>query len=99
MIDIYLDHVSGSVCSESETHGSGQIRAKLHSDTGTGVNLIIMDMGKTVQWSNTTLRDNGMTSLAPNNILLFVMKVSRSSQNTQSIITSRSLKVDATCLT
>ncbi len=33
MIKGYLDHISGSVC--SETHGSGQIRVTPHSDTGT----------------------------------------------------------------
>ncbi len=42
----YLDHISGSVC--SETHGSGQIRVTLHSDTGTLVNLIMLEVMKTV---------------------------------------------------
>ncbi len=72
--------LSGSVC--SETHGSGQIRVTPHSDTGSLVNLIMLEVVKTVQRLNTALRDNGLTCLAPNNILLFVMKVSRSSQNT-----------------
>ncbi len=49
MIIIYLDHMSGSVCSESETHGSGQIRVNPPSDTGTLVNLIIVEVMKTVQ--------------------------------------------------
>ncbi len=80
MIITYLDHLSGSVC--SETHGSGQIRVTLHSETGSLVNLIIMEVLKTVQRLNKALRENGMTSLAPINFLLCVMKVSRSSQNT-----------------
>ncbi len=40
VIIIYLDHMFGSVCSESETHGSGQIRVTPHSDTGSFVNQI-----------------------------------------------------------
>ncbi len=78
----FLDHMSGSVC--SETHGSGQIRVTPHSDTGTLVNLIIMEEVKTVQLLNIMFRDDGLTSLVPINIdiLLCVMKVSRSSQNT-----------------
>ncbi len=95
---IHLNHKSGSICSESETHGSGQIRLTPHSDTGALVNLIMLEEVKTVQWSNTTLRDNGLTSLAPINILLCVMKVSRSSQNTHNP-SSPSLKVDTICLT
>ncbi len=47
MIITYLDHGSGLVC--SETHGSGQIRVTPHSDTGTLLNLIIMEVVKTVQ--------------------------------------------------
>ncbi len=78
----YLDHKSGSVC--SETHGSGQIRVTPHSDTGKLVNLIIMEEVKTVQLLTIMFRDDGMISLVPINIdiLLCVMKVSRSSQNT-----------------
>ncbi len=76
----YLDHISGSVC--SETHGSGQIRVTPHSDTGTLVNLIIMEEVKTVQLLNIMFRDDGLTSLVPRCFLLCVMKVSRSSQNT-----------------
>ncbi len=52
MIITHLDHKSGSVCSESETHGSGQIRVTPHSDTGSFVNQISMDMVKTVQLLN-----------------------------------------------
>ncbi len=78
----YLDHRSGSVCSESETHGSGQIRVTPHSDTGTLVNLIIMEEVKTVQLLKIMFRDDGVTSLVPISFLLCVMKVSRSSQNT-----------------
>ncbi len=80
----YLDHISGSVCSESETRGSGQIRVTPHSDTGSLVNLIIMEEVKTVQLLNIMFRDDGLTSLVSINIdiLLCVMKVSRSSQNT-----------------
>ncbi len=81
----YLDHGSGSVCSESETHGSGQIRVTPHSDTGSLVNLIIMEEVKTVQLLNRMLRDDGSIYLATRtttNFLLCVMKVSRSSQNT-----------------
>ncbi len=78
----YLDHMSGSVC--SETHGSGQIRVTPHSDTGTLVNLIMLEEVKTVQLLTIMFRDDGMTSLVSINIdiLLCVMKVSRSSQNT-----------------
>ncbi len=76
----HLNHISGSVC--SETHGSGQIRVIPHSDTGTLMNLIIMEEVKIVQLSVRTLRDNGLTSLATAIFLLCVMKVSRSSQNT-----------------
>ncbi len=76
----FLDHISGSVC--SETHGSGQIRVTLHSDTGTLVNLIMLEELKTVQLLNIMFRDDGVTSLVPIRILLCVMKVSRSSQNT-----------------
>ncbi len=72
----YLDHMSGSVC--SETRGSGQIRVTPHSDTGLQVNLTLIEMVKTVQSSNTTLRDDGMTALAPTIYLLCVMKVSGS---------------------
>ncbi len=84
VINSYLDHRSGSVCSESETHGSGQIRVTPHSDTGTLVNLIIMEEVKTVQLLKIMFRDDGVISLVPINIdiLLCVMKVSRSSQNT-----------------
>ncbi len=78
----YLDHGSGSVCSESETHGSGQIRVTPHSDTGTKVNLIMLEEVKTVQLLNIMFRDNGLTSLVTIRFLLCVMKVSRSSQNT-----------------
>jgi len=78
----FLDHISGSVCSGSETHGSGQIRVTLHSDTGTLVNLIMLEVMKTVQLLNIMFRDDGMTSLVPIRFLLCVMKVSRSSQNT-----------------
>ncbi len=73
------DHMSGSVC--SETHGSGQIRVTLHSETGSLVNLIIMEVLKLYRdWTSAQGRwnDNSCT----NHILLFVMKVSRSSQNT-----------------
>ncbi len=81
MINGYLDHMSGSVC--SETHGSGQIRVTPHSDTGTLVNLIMLEeVMKTVQLLNIMFRDDGLTSLVPIRILLCVMKVSRSSQNT-----------------
>ncbi len=80
--DSYLNHMSGSVCSESETHGSGQIRVTPHSDTGALVNLIMLEEVKTVQLSIRMFRDNGLTSLAPVYILLCVMKVSRASQNT-----------------
>ncbi len=80
LIKGYLDHMSGSVC--SETHGSGQIRVTPHSDTGTLVNLIMLEVMKTVQLLNIMFRDDGMTSLVPIRILLCVMKVSRSSQNT-----------------
>ncbi len=59
----FLDHMSGSVC--SETRGSGQIRVTPHSDTGLQVNLTLIEMVKTVQSSNTTLRDDGRTALAP----------------------------------
>ncbi len=52
MIILYLDHMSGSVCSESETHGSGQIRVTPRSDTGGLVDLIIMEVMKTVQGLN-----------------------------------------------
>ncbi len=98
VIDSYLDHMSGSVC--SETHGSGQIRVTPHSDTGSLVNLIMLEVMKTVQLLDLMFRDDGMMLLVSRCFLLCVMKVSRSSQNTQSIIiTSRSLKVDATCLT
>ncbi len=79
----YLDHKSGSVC--SETHGSGQIRVTPHSDTGTLVNLIMMEVMKTVQLLTRMLRDSGSIYLATRtttNFLLCVMKVSRSSQNT-----------------
>ncbi len=76
----FLDHMSGSVC--SETHGSGQIRVTPHSDTGTLVNLIMLEVMKTVQLLNIMFRDDGMTALVPIRILLCVMKVSRSSQNT-----------------
>ncbi len=76
----HLDHGSGSVC--SETHGSGQIRVTPHSDTGTLVNLIMLEEVKTVQLFNIMFRDDGMTSLVPIRFLLCVMKVSRSSQNT-----------------
>ncbi len=76
----HLDHMSGSVC--SETHGSGQIRVTPHSDTGTLVNLIMLEEVKTVQLLNIMLRDDGLTSLVPIRFLLCVMKVSRSSQNT-----------------
>ncbi len=77
----YLDHMSGSVC--SETHGSGQIRVTLHSDTGTLVNLIMLEEVKTVQLLNIIMfRDDGWTSLVPIRFLLCVMKVSKSSQNT-----------------
>ncbi len=72
----FLDHMSGSVC--SETHGSGQIKVTPHSDTGLQVNLTLIEMVKTVQSSNTTLRDDGMTALAPTFYLLCVMKVSGS---------------------
>ncbi len=78
VIDSYLDHVSGSVC--SETHGSGQIRVTPHSDTGTLVNLIIKEVLKTVQLSIRPLREDGLTSLATAIFPLCVMKVSRSSQ-------------------
>ncbi len=78
----HLDHISGSVCSGSETHGSGQIRVTLHSDTGTLVNLIMLEVMKTVQLLNIMFRDDGMTALVPIRFLLCVMKVSRSSQNT-----------------
>ncbi len=76
----FLDHMSGSVC--SETHGSGQIRVTPHSDTGCLVNLIMLEVMKTVQLLNIMFRDDGMTALVPIRILLCVMKVSRSSQNT-----------------
>ncbi len=77
----FLDHMSGSVC--SETHGSGQIRVTPHSDTGTLVNLIIVvEEVKTVQLLKIRIRDDGVTSLVPIRFLLCVMKVSRSSQNT-----------------
>ncbi len=76
----YLDHISGSVC--SETHGSGQIRVTPHSDTGTLVNLIMLEEFKTVQLLTIMFRDDGMTALVPIRFLLCVMKVSRSSQNT-----------------
>ncbi len=76
----YLDHVSGSVC--SETRGSGQIRVTPHSDTGTLVNLIMMEVMKTVQLLNIMFRDDGLTSLVPIRFLLCVIKVSRSSKNT-----------------
>ncbi len=76
----YLGLMSGSVC--SETHGSGQIRVTPHSDTGTLVNLIMMEVMKTVQLLNIMFRDDGLTSLVPIRFLLCVMKVSRSSQNT-----------------
>ncbi len=83
VIITHLDHKSGSVCSESETHGSGQIRVTPHSDTGTLVNLIMLKEVKTVQLSNSMLRDDGSISLATTtSFLLCVMKVSRSSQNT-----------------
>ncbi len=85
VINGFLDHGSGSVCSESETHGSGQIRVTLHSDTGTLVNLIMLEVMKTVQLLNRILRDDGSIYLATRtttNSLLCVMKVSRSSQNT-----------------
>ncbi len=78
----YLDHGSGSVCSGSETRGSGQIRVTLHSDTGKLVNLIIVEEVKTVQLLTIMFRDDGWTSLVPKRFLLCVMKVSRSSQNT-----------------
>ncbi len=80
----YLDQMSGSVC--SETHGSGQITVTPHSDTGSLVNLIMLEeVMKTVQLLNRMLRDNGSIYLATRtttNFLLCVMKVSRSSQNT-----------------
>ncbi len=47
VIDSYLDHKCGSVC--SETHGSGEIRVTSHSDTGGLINLIIMEVLKDVQ--------------------------------------------------
>ncbi len=59
----FLDHKSGSVC--LETHGSGQIRVTPHSDTGTLVNLIIMEEVKTVQLLKIMFRDDGVTSLVP----------------------------------
>ncbi len=80
MIKGFLDHMSGSVC--SETHGSGQIRVTPHSDTGSLVNLIMLEVMKTVQLLDIMFRDDGMTSLVPIRFLLCVMKVSRSSQNT-----------------
>ncbi len=78
----HLDHMSGSVCSGSETHGSGQIRVTPHSDTGTLVNLIMLEEVKTVQLLNIMFRDDGLTSLVPIRFLLCVIKVSRSSKNT-----------------
>ncbi len=80
LIKGYLDLMSGSVC--SETHGSGQIRVTLHSDTGCLVNLIMLEVMKTVQLLNIMFRDDGLTSLVPIRFLLCVMKVIRSSQNT-----------------
>ncbi len=81
---IHLNHGSGSVC--SETHGSGQIRVTPLSDTGSLVNLIMLEqVMKTVQLLNRMLRDDGSIYLATRtttNFLLCVMKVSRSSQNT-----------------
>ncbi len=82
----FLDHMSGSVC--SETHGSGQIRVTPHSDTGTLVNLIMMEVMKTVQLLDLMFRDDGLTSLVPIRFLLCVMKVSRSSQNTHNTSSS-----------
>ncbi|RXN17460.1 macrophage mannose receptor 1-like protein [Labeo rohita] len=64
--------MSGLVC--SETYGGGQIRVTLHSDTGGLINLMIIDVVKTVQLLNRIVRDDGMTAFAPNNILLYVMK-------------------------
>ncbi len=75
----YLDQMSGSVC--SETHGSGQIRVTPHSETGTLVNLVMLEF-KPVQLLDLMFRDDGLTPLVPKRFLLCVMKVSRSSQNT-----------------
>lgn len=72
--------MSGSVC--SETHGSGQIRVTTLSVTGTLVNLIMLEVMKTVHMLKRALRDDGMMSIVTIDILLCVMKVSRSSQNT-----------------
>ncbi|RXN30030.1 C-type mannose receptor 2-like protein [Labeo rohita] len=67
-------NLSGSVCSESETHGSGQIRVTPHSDTGGLINLIMLEVLKTVQLSIRAFRDGGMTSLVPTSFHLCVMK-------------------------
>jgi len=56
--------MSGWVC--SETRGSGQIRVTLHSETGLLVNLIMLELVKTVHWPVRHVRDNVVTSLGVN---------------------------------